>query len=393
MPQPLSLSARAIVLVAAIFAASTGCASQSLNPMSTPMATATVATAAPSTVSCVTLAGQLTVAEQAGQLLMMGITNGYDASEASIRARNKVGAVIFLGKSPEGVTGVRQITDRIAAADSSIGLLVAADQEGGKIQRLTGPGFGTMPSAAQQAKMTDADLTAAAGSWALALRNAGVHVNLAPVADVVPIDAAATNEPVAKLQRGYGSDSAIVGRKVTAFIAGMRTQGIGTSLKHFPGLGQVQGNTDFTADVVDTATTRRDATLASFRAGIAAGADSVMISTATYTRIDPQNQAVFSATVMDMLRSDLAFTGVIISDDLGGAVSIATVPAGERATRFVAAGGDLVINADPRTIATMADALIRAASADPAMATRITSAAAHVLAWKSKLGLVQCSPS
>ena len=75
----------------------------------------------------------------------------------------------------------------------------------------------------------------------------------------------------------------------------------------------------------------------------------VMVATATYPRIDPDNRAVFSRTVINgMVRGDLGFDGVVIADDLGAAAEVASVPAGRRAVRFVAAGGDIVITAGPR---------------------------------------------
>ena len=94
---------------------------------------------------------------------------------------------------------------------------------------------------------------------------------------------------------------------VAAFIAGMHDAGIATTAKHFPGLGRVAGNTDFTNDVRDTVTTRDDPDIEPFAAAIDAGVPFVMVSLATYERIDPDRLAVFSPTVIDgMLRQDLA---------------------------------------------------------------------------------------
>ena len=112
--------------------------------------------------------------------------------------------------------------------------------------------------------------------------------------------------------------------------------------KHFPGLGRVTGNTDFTSDVVDTVTTADDPYLDSFRAVINAGVPYVMVAEATYTQIDPAHLAVFSPTVMRLLRNGLGFQGVILSDDLGEAAAVASIPAAQRAIDFLDAGGDLV---------------------------------------------------
>ena len=93
--------------------------------------------------------------------------------------------------------------------------------------------------------------------------------------------------------------------------------------KHFPGLGHVTANTDTTSGVKDTVTTRTSADLAPFRSAITAGARIVMVSSAVYTKIDAARPAVFSPTVINgMIRHDLGFSGVVISDDLGNAKQV-----------------------------------------------------------------------
>ncbi len=95
------------------------------------------------------------------------------------------------------------------------------------------------------------------------LRQAGVHLTLAPVADVVPPEKSASNEPIGALDRGYGNTPPEeVSGNVTAFVAGMNRAGLGTSMKHFPNLGEVVGNTDFSTVVRDEVTTADAASLA-----------------------------------------------------------------------------------------------------------------------------------
>ena len=127
---------------------------------------------------------------------------------------------------------------------------------------------------------------------------AGVNLDLAPVADVVPPGKDATNAPIGQLKREYGHDPSTAASHVTAFIAGMKQAGVATTAKHFPGLGRVVGNTDFTGDVVDSVTTRNDPYLAPFAAAVGAGVPFVMVSLATYTQIDPDHLAVFSPAVI-----------------------------------------------------------------------------------------------
>jgi beta-N-acetylhexosaminidase len=171
----------------------------------------------------------------------------------------------------------------------------------------------------------------------------------------------------------------------------MRKAGVATSVKHFPGLGRVRGNTDFSSGVVDNVTVRGDADLQPFADGIKAGTSMVMISTVTYTKIDPKNRAIFSPTVIQgMVRGDLGWQGVVITDDVGAAAEVASVPAGARATRFVAAGGDIVINAKAGLTATMVDALVAKAQEDKSFAAKLTSSVRRVLTLKQDRGLVNC---
>jgi beta-N-acetylhexosaminidase len=153
----------------------------------------------------------------------------------------------------------------------------------------------------------------------------------------------------------------------------------------------VRGNTDFSSGVVDNVTVRGDADLKPFADGIKAGTSMVMISTVTYTKIDPENRAIFSPTVIQgMVRGDLGWQGVVITDDVGAAAEVASVPAGSRATRFVAAGGDIVINAKAGLTATMVDALVAKAQADKSFASKLTSSVRRVLTLKQDHGLVNC---
>src|SRR5699024_11430375 len=105
----------------------------------------------------------------------------------------------------------------------------------------------------------------------------GLHLDLAPVADVVDPALGDANEPVGGLDRGFGTDPGAVGDCVDAAVGALAASGIGASLKHFPGLGRVEQNTDFSAEgIVDDVTGPEDPFLGSFTAGIAAGAAAVV---------------------------------------------------------------------------------------------------------------------
>jgi len=208
--------------------------------------------------------------------------------------------------------------------------------------------------------------------------------------DVVPPGTDAQNQPIGALQREYGHDPATAGSHGAAFLRGMRQSGVAVSLKHFPGLGRVAGNTDFTT-ATDTTTTASDPYLASFSQGIAANADFVMVALANYTRIDPNHLAAFSPIVMtQMLRGAMGFRGVIISDDLGDTAAVASIPPATRAIDFISAGGDMIISKTSVPADAMVQAIRSRAASDPSFRQRVDDATLRILRAKQTFGLLPC---
>jgi beta-N-acetylhexosaminidase len=340
----------------------------------------------------------MTEDQRIGQLFLLGLANDQlgVAETNAIRAQH-FGSVWFVEQSGGGVASIRSVADAVQAlADNSttanVRFFVAANQEGGLIQSLSGAGFTLVPSALDQSSVDPAALRAQAAEWGRQLMSAGVNLNFAPVLDVVPPGADAQNEPIGVLRRGYGHDPATVSAHGLAFLRGMNDAGLATTAKHFPGLGRVKGNTDFTASVVDSETTSTDPFLAPFRDAIAAGVPFVMVALATYQRIDPSGLAVFSPIVMrQLLRTSLGFDGVVVSDDLGATVAVATVAPADRAINFLLAGGDLIISKTVPPALAMAAAIRSRVSTDAAFRSRVDDAALRVLRAKVARDLVSCA--
>lgn len=352
----------------------------------------------PTSESCAERAlADLSLAERVGQLFMGGVeVDSNPAFVPAALADARVGSILLVGQATEGADVVSTAIERgraVAGSPGGAAPIVAVDQEGGQVQHLKGPGFEQMPSAAEQARRPPEELRALAGEWGADLRSAGVDLNLAPVADVVPESIGSANEPVGALGRGYGPDAGAASEHVAAYVAGMADAGVASAVKHFPGLGKVHGNTDFSSGVVDTATTRDDPDLATFHAGVEAGARFLMVALATYTEIHADRRAVFSPTVIDgMVRGDLGFDGVVISDDLGVAREVSSVPPGRRALDFLRAGGDIVIVAGtPDTLLTMVDAVVAEAESDASFRASVDRSATRVLAAKERMGLLDCA--
>ena len=338
------------------------------------------------------LAGAMTPAQRAGQLLMVGLqpTGSSRALAAQVKKQG-LGGVIYLGGWSGGAASMATISKRLQAAGD--GLLVAADQEGGQVQQLRGSGFTRMPSARTQAQSSVAGEETHVEAWALELRKAGVNINLAPVADTVPTSLGAANQPIGRYRRDFAPGSPSTNaRYAAAFVRGTLAAGIAPTLKHFPGLGRITGNTDVTSSgITDRTADADDPYLAPFAAGIAADAPIVMVSSARYPKLDPDNQAMFSkAVVSGLLRDTMGFKGVVITDDVGAAKAVAGVPVGQRATRFIAAGGDIVLTARASQAPVMLKAIAAKRAASPAFAAQVDAAAARVLDLKADLGLVKC---
>jgi beta-N-acetylhexosaminidase len=345
--------------------------------------------------ACVThVLGNLTLAQRVGELFLVGVDGNIAGPELTAAERTYRFGSLLLNKTAAGTAALAAQTaamQELAPSDTSgVHLFIAANQEGGQIQQLTGPGFASMPSAVEQGSWSLSTLRAAATDWGTDLRAGGVNLDLAPVMDVVPQGSAASNAPIGALDREFGFDPVTNGEHGTAFIQGMAAAGVMTVAKHFPGLGRVAGNTDFTSNVVDNVTTATDPYLNSFRTAIGAGVPMVMVALATYTKIDPGELAVFSPTVMRLLRNGLGFNGVIVSDDMGEAAAVQAVPVGARAVDFLTAGGDLVTSQSLAPAEQMAAAVLAKASGNAAFRATVDSAAQRVLAAKRAAGLLPC---
>jgi beta-N-acetylhexosaminidase len=339
----------------------------------------------------------MTDAQRVGQLFVIGLADDQlGPDEIAGIEKHHFGSVSFIVTTTSGVDGVRAVTDAVQAEatdanTAGVRFFVAANQEGGLIQALRGSGFSTIPSAVVQGGMKTSTLRKDAKTWGQELIEAGVNFNFAPVMDVVPAGTEDQNAPIGQLMRNYGTDPVTVGAKGSAFAKGMAEAGVATSAKHFPGLGRVEGNTDFTADVVDDVTYPNDPYLGSFQTAISAGVPFVMVALATYTKIDPDHLAVFSPVVMSMLRDDLGFQGVIISDDIGNAEAILDIPAGTRAIDFLNAGGDMIITKFVQPADVMAKAVLAKLKGDDALRARVDDAVMRILETKDAFGLLPCS--
>ncbi len=259
-----------------------------------------------------------TVRELVGQRFMVAMRGTSPSPELLTRIRRgEIGGVILFGANVVSPAQLRRLTATLqgAARDARRPpLLVATDQEGGRVRRL--PWAGPASSATELGRFGAARIRAEAAAAGKALRLAGVNVDLAPVADVP-----AAGSFMALDRRTFASSAPSVADATVAFASGLAEARVAATVKHFPGIGRATSNTDRAAVEIGAThaeLTRRD--LLPFRSAIGAGVPLVMISNASYPALDVK-PAPWSPRIQSLLRHELGFGGVTISDALDGAAA------------------------------------------------------------------------
>lgn len=219
-------------------------------------------------------------------------------------------------------------------------LMVAVDEEGGRVMRVQ-EGVAPLPSEYELGARGPQGVRSAVAATASGIRGLGITLDLAPVADLRlnPLDGVIGD-------RSFGSDPARVGPLVAAAVEGLHDGGVAATLKHFPGLGGAPGDPHAAIPTDPESEALWEATQASsFEAGIAAGADAVMVTSVDVPGLDPSGTpALFSAAVVQgLLRQRLGFNGVIVTDSLGMGGIASVYPLGEAVLESVQAGADLVL--------------------------------------------------
>lgn len=330
--------------------------------------------------------------ERAGQLIMAPMfAGGNPADLSALISTRHIGSVVLIGNWNNGTAAAKTAADALQSyAPSGNQLIVSTDQEGGQVQHLKGSGFDTMPSAVAQGQMSADTLRSSAKTWGGQLKQAGINVDLAPVLGTVQVKRS-SNAPIGALNRDFGLDSNGNAQHGIAFVEGMRDAGVGATVKHYPGLGAVTGNTDFTTEgILDTTTTLDDEEIGAFNTTIKQAKPAmVMMSLATYQRIDSSAPAAFSSKIIDgTLRGSVGYDGVVISDSLSAA-AVSGIATKDLGVRLVDAGGDLACIGDTSYVTPILDGIIARAQSDPAFAKKVTASATRVMTLKYQMGLAK----
>jgi len=280
-----------------------------------------------------------TLSELVGQRLVVGFrgTTPTAALLARVR-RGEVAGVILFGGNVTSASQLRSLSARLQAAARAGGrppLLVTADQEGGEIRRL--PWAGPVAPAAELGRSSPSSVRRVAREVGRSLRADGVNVDLAPVADV-PV----TGSFMAAEDRTFSATPAGVGVLATAFATGLADAGVASAVKHFPGIGRALRSTDRSAVTLTAPRSALDRDLAPFRRAITAGVPIVMLSNASYSAFGAA-PAAWSTRIQAVLRRDLGFRGVTITDALDAAAATRGRTVSRVAGLALRAGVDLVL--------------------------------------------------
>lgn len=252
-------------------------------------------------------------ADHPGQLLFVGYP-GHDVPEdvARLVRAGRVGGVILFKRNVRDPEQVRRVVAELhALAPDDAPLVVALDQEGGRVQRLRAPWTEWPPMRALGARSTE-DTRRLARALATELLDCGFDLDFAPVVDV---DSNPDNPVIG--DRSFAGAPEVVARHARAFIEAMQGVGLAACAKHFPGHGDTDLDSHLALPRLDLDLARlREIELPPFRAAVEAGVASVMTAHVLFPQLDEKRPATLSPDVMGILREELGYDGLVFSDDI-----------------------------------------------------------------------------
>lgn len=334
------------------------------------------------------LLSSMTLAEKVGQLFFVRVPASGAVEDVSAY---HLGGYILFGRDTQDKTAGALIQTIQSYQDAaSIPLLIGVDEEGGTVVRVSSnPHLRASKFKSPQKLFASGGMeavTADTHEKDLLLHALGFNVNLAPVADV------STNASDFIYARAFGQDAAATADYVSQVTAQMTADGMGSVLKHFPGYGNnVDTHTGIAVDQRSMETFETSDFLP-FEAGIQAGGEqtAVLVSHNIMTCVDDALPASLSPAVHQLLRENLGFAGVVMTDDLAMDAVAAYAAGGAVAVMALEAGNDLIITTDYRA---QIPKVVEAVENGTLEESVIDNACARVLRWKYALGLLDVKPN
>jgi beta-N-acetylhexosaminidase len=333
---------------------------------------------------------RLNTAGKVGQIFMVSIDGSKPSQALTDLVRSwHPGGIVLFGRN---IGTASDLTALIAGAQqaAALPLLVATDQEGGSVVRIRVgltplPAEATYGQAGSSARVYQNTL-----AQGLALKTLGVNLDLAPVVDV-RVDAKS-----AIGSRSYGPNPTLDSILVTAAVLGYQAAGIGATAKHFIALGEVKANADLDLPVVKASRAEIEARdMPPMRAAVSAGVDAMMVTRVQIPALDPSGTTAYASPrmIQDIIRGELGFTGLLITDSLVTPAIFAGPGPETAATTALRAGDDMLLLGSGVKIAAArlhkVVVAVQSAVAQGSIPTaRLDAAAMSVLRLKARLGLL-----
>ena len=327
----------------------------------------------------------MSLQEMVGQMFLVSVggTEPDYYINKMIRERN-IGGVILFAYNMKGEAQTRSLVcdlqDLSVRTKPEIPLFVAVDQEGGDIASV--PWVAPEPAAAAVGRGGDpGEARRIAARMGSQLSRAGINTDLAPIVD--------TGHGAAIGNRSFGKDPELVARMGAAAIAGFEEAGVVSAAKHFPNHGPATSDSHVSLPVIrhgERELEKQD--LPPFRAAIDAGVPMVMAGHLVYPAVDPERPASLSRAATSVLRGDLGFDGVVVTDDLAMAGARGGGTVADAAVEAVGAGVDLLlISSAPQDQADAYDAVVGAVRSGEIPRSRVEESVGRLLAVKEKYDL------
>ena len=325
---------------------------------------------------------EMSVRDKAAQMMLVSTSDETFAKKCASEGAG--GLCLFAGAfEKKDADAVKRMTAGFQSV-SAVPLLISVDEEGGTVNRVS------LNPKLRETKFQSPKALYEEGGWgavrkdteekAALLLTLGINSNLAPVCDVP------TKKTDYIAPRSFSTDATETTSYVMTVVAAMRDMRLGSTLKHFPGYGGSSDTHKNTAYDNRSMEVFQERDFKPFRAGIENGADSVMISHNIVKCMDPDHPASLSPAVHRILREELGFRGVIISDDLGMNAITKYADGENPAVEAVLAGNDLLCYAK---FEESVDAIVKAVEDGEIEESRLDASVLRILNWKKSIGLLK----
>lgn len=289
------------------------------------------------------LINSMSLEEKLGQMLIAGI-QGYEVSEGAVKLieEHKIGGFILFGSNIKSASQLTSLVNSLKGSNraNKLPLLISVDEEGGRISRIP-KSIKNVPTSEEVGRTRDEEFANEIGKLLAEKVGAfGFNMNFAPVLDIN----SNPNNPVIG-NRAFGSSKEIVRDLGVQTMLGIKQKGIIPVIKHFPGHGDTSVDSHIGLPKVMHDLKRLKAfELAPFEQAIRQGADCVMVAHILLPSIDPDSPATLSKTMItDILRKQLDFQGVVITDDMTMGAIVQNYEIGEAAVQSINAGSDIIL--------------------------------------------------